>query len=182
LELTGPLGTYVQNRDAAEEFFAWAIREARLEAWQRTRPSAPPETGLGLLKLLTPAVDKALGAADRESLYQRGLEAMLALEQFRCERGDYPELLSELVPRHLAAEPTDPWSGRPLRYRRLDARERGRPAYLLYSIGPDGTDNGGAASVPGGESFRGSDGAPGTDLVISAARNDPAAAPAGPDE
>jgi hypothetical protein len=39
-----------------------------------------------------------------------------------------------------AVVPADPWSARPLRYDRESAR--------LWTLGPDGTDNGGARAVP----------------------------------
>ena len=42
-----------------------------------------------------------------------------------------------LLPKCLAAIPIDPFSNQPLVYRRSDT------GYLLYSVGPDGEDNGG---------------------------------------
>lgn len=49
----------------------------------------------------------------------------------------YPVTLAELVPRYCDGIPQDPFDGEPLRYRHL---ERG---YVVYSIGPDETDDGG---------------------------------------
>jgi len=63
----------------------------------------------------------------------------LALQQYHLKHHSYPRSLSLLVPTELASVPTDPFTlGKPLRYRQIGA------AYLLYSVGPDGIDDGGA--------------------------------------
>lgn len=63
----------------------------------------------------------------------------LALEQYRAgHNGQYPGALSDLTPDYLPAAPLDPFDGQPLRYRKQAA------GYLLYSIGPDQKDDGGA--------------------------------------
>ena len=63
-----------------------------------------------------------------------------ALREYILEHGRSPETLAELVPRYLAAIPGDPFSGHPLVY-----RQRGN-GYLLYSVGANGIDDGGAAA------------------------------------
>jgi hypothetical protein len=66
--------------------------------------------------------------------------ATLALRLYRLEHGAYPESLEALAPRYLATVPADPFAlNAALRYRRKGSK------YVLYSIGPDGVDNGGAA-------------------------------------
>jgi hypothetical protein len=71
------------------------------------------------------------------------LMTALALNAFHAERGEYPGSLDELVSAGLlTAVPCDPFSAdgmAPLRYR---IAENGA-AYLLYSVGPDGRDDGG---------------------------------------
>jgi hypothetical protein len=58
--------------------------------------------------------------------------------------GEYPVSLDAIDPPLAAALLADPWSGRPLGYRRLGGDTGpGGPAYLLYSVGFDGADNGG---------------------------------------
>ena len=55
----------------------------------------------------------------------------------RRDRARWPETLDVLAPNYLPAVPTDPQDGRPLRFkRRLDG-------VVVYSIGPDGADDGG---------------------------------------
>jgi hypothetical protein len=61
----------------------------------------------------------------------------LAITHFRADHGRLPERLAELVPEYLAELPDDPFSGRPLVYRRTD------DSYALYSVGENGRDDGG---------------------------------------
>lgn len=65
------------------------------------------------------------------------LRLQLALQEYRLRRGRYPESLAALTPEFLAALPTDPFTGDPYRYRRRGG------GYLLYSVGPNGFDEGG---------------------------------------
>lgn len=68
------------------------------------------------------------------------LAAALALRAYRLDQGAYPGELSDLVPDYLDSIPQDPFAGdAPLRYR-IDGDR-----YVLYSIGPDGVDDGGTA-------------------------------------
>jgi hypothetical protein len=61
---------------------------------------------------------------------------MLAVERYRRAKDHWPNALVELVPGYLPNVPLDPFNGAPLRYRRLD------DGVVIYSIGPDGKDNG----------------------------------------
>lgn len=71
------------------------------------------------------------------------LTALLALRAYPAERGGFPASLDALVAAGcLARVPQDPFAGAPLRYRRAGGR------YVLYSVGPDGDDDGGRAIVP----------------------------------
>lgn len=68
------------------------------------------------------------------------LAAALALRASRLDHGAYPGDLGDLVPDYLSAVPKDPFAeDAPLRYR------IGGDRYILYSIGPDGVDDGGKA-------------------------------------
>lgn len=68
----------------------------------------------------------------------RAARAALAVERFRNATGKLPDRLSELVSTYLDEIPADPFDGKPLRFK--------RPAtgYVIYSVGEDGTDDGGA--------------------------------------
>ena len=63
-----------------------------------------------------------------------------ALECARLANGAYPETLDALTPQFMAKLPRDLINGQPFTYRRLDAEH-----FLLYSVGWNGTDDGGKA-------------------------------------
>jgi hypothetical protein len=67
----------------------------------------------------------------------RSLLVALAVERYRQTHGHWPASMSALAPDLLTASPTDPFDGKPLRYRRL------ADGVVIYSVGPDGKDNGG---------------------------------------
>jgi len=68
----------------------------------------------------------------------------LALQAYHAEHGVYPATLTVLTPGYLSAIPADPFAlSGPFRYRRTSS------GYALYSVGPDGKDDGGTASADG---------------------------------
>jgi hypothetical protein len=90
-----------------------------------------------MIGLMLPAVDKIASSADRIDQVQRNLHLAFALAAYHSDRGRYPARLDELAPNYLERIPDDLFSGTTLIY---------RPAadgYLLYSVGPNGVDDGG---------------------------------------
>jgi hypothetical protein len=112
-----------------------------------------PGTAEELLALLMPAFGKVGDAFRRDRAVLRGAIVALALERYRLERGDWPSELKSLVPAYLPAVPLDPFDGQAMRYRRLP------DGVIVYSVGPDGQDDGGAMN-------RKNITAPGTDLCF----------------
>ncbi len=109
--------------------------------------------------LVTPAVTRVITHRAQTEAWIAGVGAMLALEAFRGAEGRYPDKLEVLIPDYLAELPLDPFTGEPLRYRRLDAEPSARQ-YLIYSVGWDLTDDGGlehesahGAATPSGMGF-----------------------------
>lgn len=70
---------------------------------------------------------------------ERLLRVALALRAYHLEHQSYPDSLDSLVPAYLTRLPADPFTLTPLHYQRTGK------TYLLYSAGPDGQDDGGAA-------------------------------------
>jgi hypothetical protein len=70
-----------------------------------------------------------------------GMSVRCAVQAYRQREGVYPRTLTQLASDYLAKVPRDPCSGEAFRYvlTRLD----GTGAYALYSVGPDGDDDGG---------------------------------------
>lgn len=74
----------------------------------------------------------------------RCAEVACAVERWRLVHADaLPPTLDALVPQFLAAVPEDPMDGKPLKFR---PRPKG---FVVYSIGEDGTDDGGTEFTPG---------------------------------
>jgi hypothetical protein len=71
-------------------------------------------------------------------IVDRSSRIAIAVERYRRAHQDtLPTSLDELVPSYLKAIPLDPLNGQPLRYRVT------ADAYTVYSVGPDGDDDGG---------------------------------------
>lgn len=78
-----------------------------------------------------------LKEVDAEAL--NGLVAvMLALHAFQLEYGRYPAALAELTPAYLKRLPDDPFAQQGTFRYRITGN-----TYTLYSLGPDGNDDGG---------------------------------------
>lgn len=74
-----------------------------------------------------------------------------ALERYWLEHGEYPEVLSALMPQYISRSPHDIINGEPLRYRRTsDGR------FILYSVGWNETDEQGEIELKksGSQDFR----------------------------
>jgi hypothetical protein len=90
----------------------------------------------GVLKMEKARAASTLNqSARRTEAARQLLLASLAVRLYRLENGNAPERLDALVPAILKAVPIDPYTGKPLIYRRLAGRER------LYCAGPDGDDD-----------------------------------------
>jgi hypothetical protein len=118
-----------------------------MEAYLRnsTRPSSPhppsPRMPLNpLTSILVSVFEPAMIRYHDNEIQNRLLSTAFALQAYRKERGRYPEGLQELVPRYLHRLPEDYFAdGKSLRYQKRGER------YRLYSVGPDGRDDGGRA-------------------------------------
>ena len=138
-ELGMRLGTYAKNRDSLNEYYDAIAEAAMLDPYERTAV-LNYSGNLLLLDLLLPVTHRALGFMSQVEASRRGTTVMLALERHYLVHGSYPNSLAALVPDYLKALPRDPWTGEPMRYRRLDTEG---PKYVLYSVGPDAKDDGG---------------------------------------
>jgi hypothetical protein len=93
-------------------------------------------------RLLLSGVSKA---GQRAAFAQAAADCALiacALERYRREHGEFPELLSALQPRFTQKLPHDIISGAPLKYHRTETGQ-----YVLYSVGWNETDDAGIVGV-----------------------------------
>src|SRR5262249_37072886 len=91
-----------------------------------------------LVSNLAPAINQFSGGFRRSLAELRATIVAVAAERFRLKDGRWPSIAEELVPKYLARVPADPCDGQPLRYRQKPY------GVVIYSIGSDGVDNGGA--------------------------------------
>ena len=90
------------------------------------------------LKLEAPAFERVGQQIWRLKTDRQALTTVLGVMRCRKEKGDCPSDLNEVVAAgYLDKLPIDPYSGRPLVYRRTDG------GFLLYSLGTDLKDDGG---------------------------------------
>jgi hypothetical protein len=110
---------------------------ARLQELESLIPKKVPV----IIRLLAPAAFKVAQAGNRVRAQLRLTAVGLAAERYRQAHGRWPRALDELVPEYLAAVPLDPFNGQPLK---LSKHDQG---IVIYSVGADGVDNGGAINA-----------------------------------
>lgn len=94
--------------------------------------------------MLLPAMEKFIARDVNHRAQARTALVALAIERFRlANNGKLPSELPSLIPAYLEKVPIDPFDGQPLRYKRTDK------GYMVYSIGPDGVDDGGIEGPAG---------------------------------
>jgi len=99
----------------------------------------PPDGDLRYMMtiLLRASTDRVCDAGLRNQGELAAVATGIACERHRRRTGQWPAALADIPKDILAAVPTDPCDGLPIRYKRLPGR------VVVYSVGPDGTDHGG---------------------------------------
>jgi hypothetical protein len=90
-----------------------------------------------IIALMLPAAYKVHDAVDRAKQTLEVLQIACSLELYNRDNGRYPEKLDAIAPKYLKNLPHDLFSDKPLIYK-VSAG-----SYLLYSVGLNGTDDGG---------------------------------------
>ena len=131
-----------------ERFYDGLDELARMPTWEATSAMQDFEEDVYLGKsfkdwnilgmMLAPALSRAMHEYIRAEVRHEALRINVALRRFRAATGGYPETLAELVPTYLAELPPDPFTGAPFHYQTMDGE------WLLYSLGQDQDDDGGA--------------------------------------
>lgn len=96
-----------------------------------------------MLRMFAPAYTHLVDLDLRSVAHFRAARAGLAVERYRLAAGKRPGTLGELVGEYLDVVPKDPFDGAELRYIRLEE------GFVVYSIGEDGSDDGGAEKNKG---------------------------------
>ena len=96
-----------------------------------------------------PATDRISDIVYRGKIYHEATVAILAIQRWRLEKDQYPASLAELVTAGFLNElPMDPWSDKPLAYKKTD------DDFILYSVGFNFTDDGGEYGKDRNGNFR----------------------------
>jgi hypothetical protein len=95
-----------------------------------------------LLKIIVPALARVTTLDLRNMAQLRTARVGLAIERYRLAAGELPGELADLVPTYLDVVPSDPFDGNDLRYKKLAT------GFVVYSIGEDGSDDGGKERPP----------------------------------
>jgi hypothetical protein len=140
------------DRDATSTLFEESMRIARqwvnTPAWEWSRPTSDErvteltkEWRFALAAYVRPRVVRVASLAEYQECHRQAYRAVMALRAFELDRGRQADTLDELVPEYLPELPLDRYSGEPLIYEPNHGPEQ--DGFLLYSVGPDGDDDGG---------------------------------------
>ncbi|MHC4706804.1 MAG: hypothetical protein ACYS8I_06930, partial [Planctomycetota bacterium] len=91
-----------------------------------------------LTRMLMPAFGRLMQIETRHLAHLRVTQTAIAIQRYRLTEGRLPQSLENLVPAYMEVVPIDPFDGQDLKYRTLET------GFVVYSIGDDLTDEGGA--------------------------------------
>ncbi|HOF88795.1 MAG TPA: hypothetical protein PLZ36_11945 [Armatimonadota bacterium] len=137
----------VSKRDLVDDvtrFMDRCIANARRP--YAAKPPPPPAPANPISQVFCYLPERAAFTHVHADVQDHLLLVTLALRAYRLEHGRHPASLSALVPDYLSAVPRDAFAmAGPPRYSLTTT------GYLLYSVGPDGRDDGGVPSMDGQE-------------------------------
>ncbi|HSQ56585.1 MAG TPA: hypothetical protein VLM40_12655 [Gemmata sp.] len=129
--------TFVTDIRAMKDIATDKTRLARMLAEGRDPGKAKGEViGDILITLLLPAVDKVQDASDRTAQVFENVAIAFALAWYARDNGNYPPTLESLA-KYLGRAPVDIFTGKMPIYKPT------AHGYRLYSVGPNGQDDGG---------------------------------------
>ena len=109
----------------------------RIALGESPRKMVSETMGNLFVALLLPAAPEIIDAADKATARMEMARLAFALAAYKAEIGSYPAKLADLGPKYLVKVPTDVFSAAGFHYRAVEG------GYRLWSIGPNGRDDGG---------------------------------------
>jgi len=104
------------------------------------------QIGYILISGFLPATRATVNAQNRGEMQADLIRLGFGLAAYRADHGNFPQKLGELIPQYIAKVPVDVFANDgPLHYA-LEGK-----GYLLYSVGPNGVDDGGRDREAGGK-------------------------------
>jgi hypothetical protein len=92
-------------------------------------------------RMLVPAILRIATVCLTARARFRCASAAIGCERYRLARGGWPSSIEQLVPQFIARPPTDPFDGKPMRFR-LE-----HDHVVLYSVGENRRDDGGRTEI-----------------------------------
>lgn len=139
-------GSLKGNRGAALHFLTEMVELAKLPPVEQRPRLAELEAQAKrlpvLARALCPACTKVAHTFHGTQAQLDCAAAAFAAERYRIDHGRWPATLADLVPEYLPQLPLDVFDGQPLRLARFEQ------GIVIYSVGFDGTDNGGKLAPP----------------------------------
>lgn len=135
--------TELEKLDAGRVTWAEVLRSEKQYARHQLRSRLNPIIWVSGWWQSRAGKERAEGKHKLVIAHERLLATELALRDHRSEQGHPSARLDDLVTNCLSRVPQDPFTGQPLIYRVQGTN------WLLYSIGPDGVDDGGRAAGRG---------------------------------
>jgi hypothetical protein len=123
---------------AVDGYYRAYIAESKKPRSSRSKPPVPRET---LSRLTCEGVPRAAERFEEWDARNALLRLQLALREHEARTGRAPQTLQELVPATLPSLPVEPFSGKPFVFARQEA------GWIVYSVGPDGVDDGGVRNL-----------------------------------
>jgi hypothetical protein len=132
-----------QTREMADRYYDFCLRMAHKTPAQMRAEDIDFENqgfeiikGNILLEIVAPAFSKVIEFSHRIRAQVPAPITIVALLRYQNDRGVYPQSLEELMTEgYISALPMDPWSDKPLVYKRTD------DDFMLYSIAENFTDD-----------------------------------------
>src|SRR5690606_7107411 len=94
----------------------------------------------GLVGSSASSYSTILAVVEQAAITRKLIEIAAQLAAYRSQSGNYPENLTDVVPKVFAHQPVDSVHVTPIHYRRLSDTN-----ILLYGVGPNGRDDGGSS-------------------------------------
>jgi len=135
-------------RAAQQVYDYWETLKVKTPAQIRAEGINPEKEAMEIIKgnllleKLVPVLDRITEIVHRHKVNVEATPAIMAILRYYQETGDYPQDLDDLIKAgFLKACPIDPFSDKPLIYRKVGNN------FILYGVGPNFIDDGGQVAV-----------------------------------
>lgn len=138
------VGFLDQNVEAMNSYYKQIQQQSGMSRSARMKAPATLPANLVLVNQLAATANRFFDAEDLRSQSVVAAQMMLASHRFKLEKGDFPNSRAELESFVGQSFPLDAMTEMPFELQKVDSeKDKFRRAFVVYSVGPDGVDNGG---------------------------------------